>query len=96
MQVITRLQVGLDEAAALERLTGAIPAMLRWMRTFVADRPQPGSLVDMGAGGTGPGAQCMCIQVSPPWFPREHGAANHQCIPWFSWKQHPHSNQCCS
>ena len=56
-------QVGLDEAAAMDRLTGAIPSMLQWMRTFLAPQPQPGSLVDVGYSGGGPPAQRMCIQV---------------------------------
>lgn len=63
--LLNTAQVGLDEAAAMERLAGAIPNMLQWMRTFVADQLQPGSLVDMGYSSTGPAAQRMCIQVGP-------------------------------
>ena len=53
--------MGLDEAAAMARLRGGIPAILRWMRTFLAERPQPGAEVEVGYGGGPP--QRMCIQV---------------------------------
>ena len=55
-------QVGLDEAAAMHRLTGAIPAILQWARTFVAHQSQLGALVDMGFNSAGPTS--MCIKVA--------------------------------
>lgn len=46
------------------RLTGAIPAIRQWMRSFLADRPQPAAQVEVGYSGGGPAAQRMCIQVT--------------------------------
>ena len=58
-----RMQVGLDEAAALQRLTQGIPLLLRWLATFLSPTPRDDAVVDVGYGNGGPPQQRMCIQV---------------------------------
>ena len=57
------LQVGLDEAAALQRMSAATPALLRWLGTYLNPQPGPAALLDVGYGAGGPPQQPMCIQV---------------------------------
>jgi len=56
-------QVGSDEAAALQRMDAATPALLRWLGTYLNPAPGPAAMLDMGYGGGGPPQQPMCIQV---------------------------------
>jgi hypothetical protein len=55
--------VGLDEAAALQRLTQGIPPLLRWLKMFMSPSPRNDALVDVGYGAGGPPQQRICIQV---------------------------------
>ena len=61
-----RWQVDLDEAAALQRMTAAAPALLRWLGTYLSPTPGPSAVLDIGYGGGGPPQQPVCIQVSLP------------------------------
>ena len=57
------LQVGSDEAAALQRMSAATPALLRWLGKYLNPHPSPAALLDVGYGVGGPPQQPMCIQV---------------------------------
>ena len=57
------MQVGLGEDAALQRLTAAGPALVRWLATYIQPAPGAGAMLDVGYGSGGPPQQPMCIQV---------------------------------
>ena len=63
-------QVGLDEAAALQRMTAAAPALLRWLATYMNPVPGPNALLDVGYGAGGLPQLPMCFQVRHAWQDR--------------------------